>query len=330
MQSIKPNLQNKLINSYKHMITIHHLDNRAIILQKTGLMHTYPCAHGHEAIATAVAEHLNMDDVFVPYYRDHGVLLARNATPIDILNYWSGKRHLPKTGENDLPLCIPIATQCSHAAGVAYAMKLKNKNTIALCSLGDGATSKGDFYEAINFASIHNLPVVYLISNNQWAISTPIKLQSAANNLTDIADALNCKNYVVDGTNIFATTTVLSEAIQYCRTYSVPVVIEATTYRLGNHTTVDDATRYMPKDELEQARQNCPIKNLHKYLIDKKLITQTQVEKINAEIITYIDKCADAAVNTKPNNFNSIFDNVYAEMPNCLKEQKHQLEKLYE
>ena len=330
MQLTKNKTLNNIVNIYQHMLTIKYLDNRATILQKTGFMHTYPCAHGHEAISTAIANSINMSDVFVPYYRDHGVLLSRNATPTDILNYWSGKRHMPKTGENDLPICIPISSQCSHAAGIAYAIKYKKQNKISLCSLGDGATSKGDFYESLNFSSIHKLPVIYLINNNQWAISTPIKLQSSADNLTDIANALNCKTYNVDGTDIFAIMTVLKDAVNFCRKNKTPVVIEAKTYRLGGHTTVDNALKYMPEKELEEAKKNCSIKKLSKHLLDKKIITKREDEDLKSSIKEYINKCANESINTQPVKFNSIFNNTYADMAPCLQDQKHELESIYE
>lgn len=330
MRSTKNNTLNTIVNLYEHMLTIKYLDKRATILQKTGLMHTYPCAHGHEAISAAVAKNINMNDVFVPYYRDHGVLLSRNATPTDILNYWSGKRQMPKTGEHDLPICIPISSQCSHAAGIAYAIKYKKQKAISFCSLGDGATSKGDFYEALNFSSVHQLPVIYLISNNQWAISTPLKLQSCANNLTDVAKALNCKTYNVDGTDIFAMMKILKDAIGFCRNNSHPVAIEAKTYRLGNHTTVDNALKYMPEKELEEAKKNCSIKKLSKHLLDKKIITKFEDEELKRSIKEYISKCANESINTQPVKFNSIFDNTYAHMPTCLQDQKNELESLYE
>ena len=319
--------QETALNLLFKMLYIQELDNRAIILQKTGLMHTYPSAHGHEAIAVAIGETIKNTDVFVPYYRDHGTLLSRGATALDILNYWSGKCAMPKTGANDMPMAIPIATQCSHAAGIAYAIKLQQLPHIVICSLGDGATSKGDFYEALNFAVIHKLPLIFLISNNQWAISTPLNKQSATNNLADKAKGFNCPAFRIDGTDIFALTNGLKQIVASCRNKQQPVLIEAITYRLGNHTTVDNAKRYMPKQELEQALKNSPINRLIQYLRINNFISKSQEEDITNKIFAEIDDAATASINQPVAKPETIFDHMYKTLPNCLISQKKQLLK---
>ena len=175
----------RLLALYRTMVLNRAFDNKAIALQRTGRIGTYASTLGQEAISAALGAVMRPEDVFVPFYRDTGTLHARSVSLRELLLYWGGdERGMDYAGpREDFPINVPIATQLPHAVGVAYAFKLRKQPRVAVVTCGDGATSKGDFYEAINYAGVDRLPVVVVVVNNQWAISVPRSRQSAASTL---------------------------------------------------------------------------------------------------------------------------------------------------
>ena len=208
---------------------------------------------GQEAIGVGIGQAMREEDVFVPYYRDHATLLGRGISMVEILRYWGGDERGSDTvnARQDLPNCVPIATQCSHAAGVASAFKIRRQRRVALCTLGDGATSKGDFLESLNLAGTWQLPLVLVINNNQWAISTPRFKQCGAERLADKALGMAVASEQVDGNDLVAVYDSVSRAIERARAGKGPT-IEAITYRLSDHTTADDASRYREQEEVNK------------------------------------------------------------------------------
>src|SRR5215467_13144511 len=180
-----------LLELYRGMVLTRTFDLKAVSLQRTGRLGTYAVSLGQEAVSVGVASAMRQEDVLLPSYRDNGTLLWRGVKMEEILLYWGGdeRGNLSSGPPHDFPFCIPVGSQAPHAAGVAYALKFRKQQGVAVCLLGDGATSKGDVYEAMNFAGIHRLPVVFVVNNNQWAISVPLKLQTASQTLAQKAVA---------------------------------------------------------------------------------------------------------------------------------------------
>ena len=207
-----------LLNAYKHMLLNRIFDQKAIALQRTGQMGTYPSSLGQEAFGVAIGMGLEKDDVFVPYYRDHGALLLRGHKLENLLLYWGGDERGSAGGPaQDFPVCVPIATQITHAAGAAAALKFKGKDNLAMVTIGDGGTSKGDFFEALNVAGAWQLPLVVLINNNQWAISVPRNIQCGAKTLAQKAIGAGIEGIQVDGNDVIAMSAAIAQARQHAK-----------------------------------------------------------------------------------------------------------------
>ncbi|MGB1270992.1 MAG: thiamine pyrophosphate-dependent dehydrogenase E1 component subunit alpha [Endozoicomonas sp.] len=261
-----------LIDYYRTMVISRQGDQKAVALQRTGKMGTYPSCLGQEAISAVYGTLLRKEDVLIPYYRDLPGLIARGIPLSDVLLYWGGDERgsASQVWGQDLPNCVPIATQAGHATGIASAIKIRHEAgdplRVALCALGDGATSKGDFGEALNLAGAWQLPVVFVINNNQWAISVPRAIQSGAPTLAQKGIAAGLPSLQVDGNDVIALHEVIGQAIERARQGKGATVIEAISYRLCDHTTADDASRYRNSEELKGAWQKEPIKRLRNFM----------------------------------------------------------------
>jgi 2-oxoisovalerate dehydrogenase E1 component alpha subunit len=318
-----------LLHLHRQMHILRALDSRAVTMQRTGKMGTYPSALGQEAVSIGLGTAMLPEDVLVPYYRDQGTMLQRGITPTEILTYWSGDERasnfaIPK---EDFPLCIPIATQLLHAAGVAYAISLKGEKRAVVSGCGDGGTSEGDFYEAINFAGAKQLPVVYMINNNQWAISVPRKIQTHTQTLAQKAFAAGIEGVQVDGNDVIAVRHVVNEALEKARNGGGPTLIEAITYRLCDHTTADDASRYVDKADLEKAWQVEPIKRLHAYLEKEGLWDAEKEKALEAECLATIAEAAQACLDIPPPKTTDMMDYLYETLPAAYQQQRDELEK---
>jgi 2-oxoisovalerate dehydrogenase E1 component alpha subunit len=264
-----------LLNLYRSLQLTRTFDTQAVLLQRMGKLSTFPSSYGQEAVFCGAAHALAPEDIYCPYYRDQGALLVRGVPPQQLLQYWQGDERGSLWPTHDLPICVPIATQCTHAAGVAYALKMKGSTAMVCCSLGEGATSKGDFYEAMNFASLYALPLIFHINNNGWAISTPVAKQSAAS-MVDKASACALKAYQVDGTDILAVYFTVKEA----KARREPCLIESRCQRLGDHTTADDANRY--RAPFEDTSLYDPLHRFRHYL-RRQDITADELANIDAD-----------------------------------------------
>lgn len=298
---------------YEKMMYIRMADQKAINLQRTGVIGTYPSTMGQEAIDSVAGFLMTKDDVFVPYYRDQGILLQRGYDFSDILRYWGGSELASSNSNNtDFPICVPIATQYTHAAGAAASLKMQGKNGMVLVTGGEGSTSKGDFYESINVASLWNLPVVFLVKNNQWAISTPSTKQTKVKSFADKALAVGMDSVQVDGNDVFAMAKILNDAFNNARSGKGPMLIEAVTYRLSDHTTADDATRYRSNDQLKKAWEHEPIKRLRTFLFDKELLDEEKekllIDHLKAKIQQEVEKY-ESTVTENPEDM--MFDYMY-------------------
>ncbi len=316
-----------LITFYSTMERTRVFDHKAINLQRTGKLGTYASSLGQEAIATAIGAAMLKDDVLVPTYRDYAAQFSRGVSMCEILLYWGGDETgmAFKNAPKDFPICVPIASQTCHATGVSYAMKLQQKTDVTVCVIGDGATSKGDFYEAINAAGLWELPVIFIINNNQWAISLPREKQSASETLAQKAVAAGIRAQQIDGNDIIACYDKISEAIELTRSGAGPCVIEAISYRLSDHTTADDAGRYRSEAELKENWKYDPILRLKTYMLDNKLITESELEAIHDNSVQEVEQQVQEYLNTAPQKPESMFEFIYESLPEALISQRNEV-----
>jgi 2-oxoisovalerate dehydrogenase E1 component alpha subunit len=311
---------------YHGMVQARAFDLKAVALQRTGRLGTYATSLGQEAVAVGVASAMRPDDVLLPSYRDNAALLWRGVTMQDILLFWGGdERGSNWSGPaHDFPFCIPVGSQAPHAAGVAYALIYRKQASVAVCLLGDGATSKGDVAEAMNFAGVWKLPGVFVINNNQWAISVPLRRQTAAQTLAQKAIAAGFCGEQVDGNDIFAMRAAADAAIAAARAGEGPRLIEAVTYRLGDHTTADDASRYRLEEEVKERWKEEPIARLRSYLVSRMKWSKVDEEKITAECEQRVDAAIEGYLATAPRPPESMFDYLYARLPSVYADQRRE------
>jgi len=268
------------VKLYEHILACRHFDEVAFKLQRSGRMGTYPENRGQEATALGAAYTLDDKDWLVPCYRENAGLFWRGLGMEYVLLHWMGDERgnqIPE-GLNLTPLAIPIGTQMLHATGLAWAEKYRKSKTIACTFFGDGATSEGDFHEAANFAANLDIPVIFFCQNNGWAISVPAKIQCSAPTVAQRGVAYGMDCIQVDGNDIFAVVYATKKAAENARKNSRPTFIEAVTYRLGDHTTADDARRYREDEELEVWKKRDPMLRLRKYLEDRNLWNEKKEE----------------------------------------------------
>ena len=306
------------------MVRARVFDERAVRLQRAGQLGTYASALGQEAVAVGVASAMRPDDVLVPSFREHGAQLLRGVTPRELLLFWGGdERGCDFAGpREDFPVCIPVGSHAPHAAGVAWALQLRGEARAAVCVLGDGATSKGDFYEAANVAGAWKLPVIFVVMNNQWAISVPRSAQSAAETLAQKAIAFGMPGEQVDGNDVFAVEAAVAEALERARGGEGPSLIEALTYRLADHTTSDDAARYRDPDEVERHREADPIGRVRRLLARIAALDDAGYEALDRECREEIERDVEAYLAESPQRPEAIFDSLHASLPEALTDQR--------
>ncbi|WP_439639253.1 thiamine pyrophosphate-dependent dehydrogenase E1 component subunit alpha [Nevskia sp.] len=315
---------------YALMVRTRLFDKKAVALQRTGLLGTYAAVLGQEAIGTAIGHALAAEDIFIPAYREYAAQFARGVPMHAILQYWGGDERgmaYPEgtPSHHDFPLSVPIATHVPHAIGVAYAIKLKQERRVVLASCGDGATSKGDWYEAISAARIWNLPIVFLVSNNGWAISMPSHRQTGAATFAQKGLAGGLPSEQVDGNDVIATRAVLSAAIERARDGGGPSLIEALTYRLHDHTTADDARRYRAEAEVAAAWERCPVKRYKAYLEAAGFWSADDEAALIADGTAAAEAAAQTFLNLPPQAPEAIFDHLYAELPLSMRWQRDEV-----
>lgn len=314
----------ELLDMYRMMMRARVFDLKAVNLQRTGKLGTYPPAVGHEAIHVAVGAALKPEDCIAPVYREIGTQMWRGVRMLDILLYWGGDERgndfaIPR---HDFPWCVPIGTQMLHAAGAAIAFQTRNEQRVAVGFIGDGGTSEGSFYEAINVAGVRNLPVVFLITNNQWAISVPLSQQTAAKTLAQKAFAAGIPGVQVDGNDLLACRHHFGQAIEKARDGGGPTVIEAITYRLSDHTTADDASRYRRAEEVKEAWTREPIKRMRLFLERQGLWDATREQALLAECAREVEAAVQEFLNYPKPHVDAMFDYLFAHPPRALLAQK--------
>lgn len=316
-----------LVPLYRGMVLTRAFDLKAVALQRTGRLGTYAVSLGQEAVSVGVASAMRAEDVLLPSYRDNAALLWRGVKMEEILLYWGGDERgsLWSGPPHDFPFCVPVGSQAPHAAGVAYAFKLRQEPRVAVCLFGDGATSKGDLWEAMNFAGVWKLPVVFVAANNQWAISVPLRLQTAAQTLAQKAIAAGFPGEQVDGNDVIAVRTAMDAAIAAARGGNGPRFVEALTYRLGDHTTADDAARYRPPEDVQQHWKEEPIARLRAYLVGRNRWNKAREETLTSECQQQIDAAVERYLAAPARAPETMFDHLYAELPGVYAGQRREL-----
>lgn len=318
----------RLVEMFRKMVLGRRFDQQATALTKQGRLAVYPSSRGQEACQIAGAMSLRSTDWMFPTYRDSVALWARGIDPVEILSMLAGDWHCGYDPAHfrTAPQCTPLATQLLHAAGVAYGEKRQGNAAVALAFCGDGATSEGDFHEALNFAAVFKAPVIFLVQNNGFAISVPMSRQSVAPSLAHKGVGYGIGSEQVDGNDPVAMMAVMDEAAKFVRSGNGPVIVEAHTYRIDAHTNADDATRYRDSAEVQSWLERDPVVRLERYLRNEGVIGDDFVESLTAEA-----EANSAALRAGMNTDHAtdpmdLFRYVFAEPTTQLREQRQQIE----
>lgn len=313
---------------YRMMVETRTFDHKAISLQRTGKLGTYPSTLGQEAVCVGIGAAMKDEDVLCPYYREYGAQFWRGVKMEDILLYWGGDERgsdYQGVARKDFPISVPIASQNLHAVGVATAFQCRRQNHAVVTTVGDGGTSRGDFYEALNVAGAWNLPVVFVVNNNQWAISIRREQQTLCETIAQKAFAGGLEGLQVDGNDVVAVQEAVSNALQKAYDGKGATVIEAITYRMCDHTTADDASRYRPKEELEAHKKSDPILRLRNYLVSQNAWDEEQEHKLYQEAKAKVNQAVEVYLNTPKRRPESMLEHIYAEIPKALLDQYEEL-----
>src|SRR5690554_525024 len=313
-----------IIDAYKQMFYERTADEMAISYQRQGRMYTFTPNLGQEAIHIAAGMNIRKEDWLVPAFREMGTLLSRGVTMKEMFLFYLGNEHGGsfKNVSKTLPIAISIGTQLHHATGIGYSIKYKKKDEAVFTFIGDGGTSEGDFSEALNFAGVWQVPVVFTIQNNQYAISVPVSTQTRSLNLAVKSIAFGIPGIKVDGNDFFAMYLAYQQASEHARTGKGPVLIEAVTYRCGAHTTSDDPTRYRTREEEEKWKLSDPLLRLKMYM-EKRGIWRVNEDELSECYKKEVEKQFVEAENVGY-SLEEVFEYNYAEMPDDLRRQKEE------
>jgi len=309
---------------YRQMVIARRFDVQVTALTRQGRLATYPSALGQEACEIAAVAALAPQDWLFPTYRDSIALLTRGVEPKDILASFRGDWHSGYDYQQHriAPQATPLATQALHAVGLATAAKLKRDDTVALTLLGDGATSEGDAHEAFNFAAVWQAPVVFVVQNNQFAISVPLDKQMACRTIADKAIGYGMPGFYVDGNDVAAMYAVVSAAMERARSGGGPTLIEGLTYRIEAHTNSDDPTRYREAADVDLWRRRDPIERLEKYLISQGALSEPERAEIVAAAELLAATTRDCMTEQALIDPLELFDHVYSTPRTALAEQR--------
>lgn len=304
---------------YRGMSLTRAFDAKCVSLQRTGRLGTFATSLGQEAIPVGIASAMLASDVLLPSYREGGAQIWRGCGIDELLIYWggdeSGHAYSNPAVAQDFPICITVGNHALHAAGVAAAMKLKGESRAAVCVFGDGATSKGDVYEAMNVAGVWELPLVFAIVNNRWAISTPLDRQTAAETLAQKGLAAGLRVIQADGNDVIAVHDTVREALAAARGGAGATLIECMTYRLNDHNTADDATRYRDPEEVKARWAFCPVKRFRSFLEKRGAWTQAREAEMHNDIVSRIDAAVDRYLAHPSPSPEEMFAHTYARLP---------------
>ncbi|MGD0056519.1 MAG: pyruvate dehydrogenase (acetyl-transferring) E1 component subunit alpha [Methanomassiliicoccales archaeon] len=321
---LDPNMpEDTLLKAYKTMLLARTADDKAVRLQRQGKLGAYPPSKGQEASQLGPAIAMEDKDWLVWAFRELTALVWRGVPLWRAYLYWMGNEEGSNYPENVrvTPSTVPVSSQIPHAVGISYASKLRKEGSVTVVFFGDGGTSEGDFNEGLNFAGVFKTPTVFVCQNNQYAISLPRSHQTAAGTLAQKAFAFGFPGIQVDGNDLLAMYAAAREAVDRARRGDGPTLIESYTYRLGDHTTSDDATRYRIEKEVEQWTDKDPLKRLKIYL-ERKGIWNDESEKESVKWAQdFVEGEVRKAQAFPPPKVDEVFKHTFAEMPPDLKDQ---------
>ena len=320
----------ELLRLYRVLVLTRTFDTKAIALQRTGRLGTYASSLGQEAVSVGAASAMRASDVLLPSFREHGAQLWRGVTLKELFLYWGGDERGNDFGgpREDFPNCVPVGSHAPHAVGVALAFRLRGEKRAAVCVFGDGATSKGDVAEALNMAGVWKVPAVFVINNNAWAISVPREKQSAAATLAQKAAAAGIPGEQVDGNDLIAVRAVIEQALARARQGLGPTLVEAVTYRLCDHTTSDDASRYRDDAEVSRHWPAEPIARLRNFLTSSGRWDKAKEDALLHECNSAVERAAEEYLAMPTQPLSSNFDYAYAAAPAELIEQREAAARL--
>ncbi len=328
----RPELEPRLADAdlrkiYSLMVTTRAADLKAFKLQRQGRMGTFAPSLGHEACQVGSAFALRKEDWVFPYFRDLGTYITLGLPLKNYYLYWMGNEEgmrIPE-GLNIFTISVPVGSHLPHAVGCAMALKYQKRPAAVAAYFGDGATSEGDFNEALNFAGVFRTPNVFICFNNQYAISTPVRMQTASRTIAQKAVAFGFGGVQVDGNDVLAMYAAAREALDMARSGGGPTLIEAFTYRMGNHTTSDDASRYRTDAELGNWAKRDPVERFKIYLKGKGLWDESFENQVQGEAEEMINRAVEEAESMPPPIPEDFFIHTYGEMTPELDEQLAEL-----
>jgi len=321
---------NEIKKMHELMVLARSFDQKAFNMQRQGRLGTYIQIKGQEACQVGSALALKNEDWVFPIYRDSGLLIARNHPIVQILQYWKGDERSMKSPEgiNNFPISIPVGTHIPHAVGAAFASKLLGKKEVALVSFGDGATSKGDFHEGLNFAGVFKAPVIFLCQNNQFAISVPLKKQTASETIAQKAVAYGIEGVQVDGNDVFGVYKIVKDAVEKARKGGGATLVECYTYRMADHSTSDDSARYRSKSEQESWSKKDPVERLEKFMFKKGLLNESEKQRILKEAQKKIEEAVEEFGKVPQQDKDDMFRFVFGNMTERQIEELEELKRL--
>jgi len=332
-ERMEPRLNDEVLKRmYTSLVRVRMLDDRMLTLQRQGRVGFYVPSSGEEAVQVGSAMVMEKDDWIFPAYREPGAALVRGV-PLKVLmaQVWGNSldvnkgRQMPNHfGYKDLNMVTPsspVGVQIPHAVGAAWAMKLKKETDCCLVYFGDGATSGAEFHTSMNFAGVYKVPCIFMCKNNQWAISLPFSRQTASVSIAMKAVAYGFEGARVDGNDVLAVYTVTKHAADKARSGGGPTLIEAVTYRMGPHSSSDDPTRYRDQKDVEEWRKRDPITRFKLYLRAKGIWSDAWDSKVHKQIEEELNAAVTQEEQAAKPNVETLFTDVYAEMPWNLKEE---------
>ena len=331
-QELEPQIADDvLLELHRWMLLARRFDERLLTLQRQGKIGTFAPIKGQEAAQVGVAAHLEPEDWLVPSFREMGAEIMRGKSLENVLLAFAGYNEGSEIAEesHNLPVSVPVGTQMLHAVGLGYGIKYSRTDRVVMTFFGDGATSQGDFHEALNFAGVFQAPVIFVCQNNHWAISVPRAKQTRSQTLAQKALAYGIPGIQVDGNDVLAVYTAGKEAVDRARAGDGPTLIEAVTYRMSVHTTADDPKRYRKDEEVEEWVKRDPITRFQKYLQNKDLLSSEKIDEIEGEIKTQLKDVEKRWQQRMQESGDPLqmFDHVFAEQPPYLREQKAELKR---
>lgn len=323
-EALLPNLsEQELRHMYEVMLYIRAFDLKAFNMQRQGRIGTYIQVAGQEASQVGASLAMKDQDILFPSFRESGMLIARKHPIYRLLMYWNGDERGLFNEEDikNFPIAIPVGTHIPHAVGAGWAARLQKKDQVAVAVFGDGATSKGDFHEGLNFAGVFKANVVLFCQNNQWAISVPLEKQTKSKTIAQKAIAYGVEGVQVDGNDIIAVYAVMKKALEKARSGGGPTLIEALTYRIGDHSTSDDAKKYRDESEIPKWKALDPVIRMEKFLEKRGIWSPDYKEKLLAAFQDEIEKEVEKFEGVKDPSPQDMFTSLYEEMPARLQRQ---------